>query len=240
MIKKISFIIFLTIASSYTYSQALWIFLLGDKVSTEKFQMGTNISLAYTNLEGLQDADYRIDWAFGGFAEIKITDKWSFQPEMMIKGPAGAKNIYDYELEGPLVDTLFSNRETHYRFTYFSLPLYMKFKTKYIGFGLGPQIALMYRAKSFFKGTSQNDFKYKIEKELIRNKDKINYLDVGITAMIEYYLFPRKKLMSMRIGLKYYYGFISPLKNESNINNSIFMLTWGIPIGDETKINNPE
>ncbi len=238
MYKKISFIIFLTLASSYTYSQALWIFLLGDKVSSEKFQMGTNISLAYTNIEGLQDAVYRLDWAFGGFAEIRINNKWSFQPEMMIKGPAGAKNIYNYELEKPLVDTLFSSIATHYKFTYFSLPLYIKYKTKYIGFGLGTQVAIMYNGRSFFDGKTKSDYNYKIEKKL--TKEKVNIFDVGVTAMIEYYLFPKKKLMSMRIGIKYYYGFLSPLKEESNINNSIFMVTWGIPVGDERKVNNLE
>ena len=238
MFKKICFIFFLIIFSSYSYSQALWIFLLGDKVSTDKFQMGTNVSLAYTNLEGLQDAAYRLDWAFGGFAEIKITDKWSFQPEMMIKGPAGAKNIYNYELEGPLVDSLFTKKTTHYKFTYFSLPLFMKFKTKYIGFGLGTQIAYMYKARSYFDGKTDSGYEYKISKGLI--KENVNHFDIGVTAMLEYYLFPKKELMSMRISLKYYYGFLSPIKAESNINNSIFMLTWGIPIGDETKINNPE
>jgi hypothetical protein len=238
MSKKIIGLVLLFFIINIANSQALWIFLLGDKVSTEKFQMGTNISLAYTNLEGLKDATYRLDWAFGGFAEVKITDKWSFQPEMMIKGPAGAKNIYNYELESPLIDTLFSNRTTHYRFTYFSLPFFMKYKTKFIGFGFGPQVSVMYKGRSFFEGKTKTNYEYKIEKRL--TKEKVNMFDVGVTAMIEYYLFPKKKLMSMRISLKYYYGFLSPLKNETDINNSIFMLTWGIPIGDETKINNPE
>lgn len=215
-------------------AQALWIFLLGDKVSTEKFQMGTNVSLAYTNFDGLTDADYRLDWAFGGFAEVKITDKWSFQPEMMIKSPAGAKTIYDYKLEAPLVDSLFAKRNTHYRFTYFSLPLYMKYKTKYIGFGLGVQVGVVYKAKSIFEGETVGGYEYKIAKSII--KDKVNYFDVGATAMLEYYLFPKKKLMSMRLGIKYYYGFISPLKYEPSARNSVLMVTWGIPVGDEGKV----
>lgn len=238
MHKKFILIFLLIISANIANSQALWIFLLGDKVSTEKFQMGTNISLAYTNIEGLQNATYRLDWAFGGFAEVKITDKWSFQPEMMIKSPAGTKNIYNYKLEHPLADSLFTNRSTHYRFVYFSLPLFMKYKTKYIGFGLGAQVSLMYKAKSYFKGETTSGYSYKIEENIL--KEKVNYFDVGVNAMIEYYLFPKKKLMSMRIGLKYYYGFLSPLKGENNINNSIFMLTFGIPVGDETKINTHE
>ena len=203
MHKKLILIFLFVISVGVANSQALWIFLLGDKVSSEKFQMGTNISLAYTNLEGLQNATYRLDWAFGGFAEVKITDKWSFQPEMMIKGPSGAQNIYNYQLEKPLADSLFSNRSTHYRFVYFSLPLFMKYKTKYIGFGIGTQVSYMYKAHSYFKGKTENDFTYKIEKSIL--KDKVNRFDIGVTALIEYYLLPKKKLMSMRIGLKYYF-----------------------------------
>ncbi len=215
-------------------SQAMWIFLLGDKVSTEKFQMGMNLSLTSSWLRDFNGQNYHISWGFGGFAEVKLNDKWSFQPETLVKSPGGEDNIKDYQLKAPLVDSLFTSSKTSIKLTYFSVPLYIKYKTKYVGFGFGPQIGLLYRAQTVFKGEGINGDNYQITENILPD----TYLfDYGITGLLEFYLVPKKKLMSMRIGIKYYYG-ISPIsKYDSSIHNSTFLFTVGIPIGDESKTN---
>ena len=222
--------------SKQGYGQALWIFLLGDKVSTEKFQMGMNLSAASTWINPINNSSNRITWAFGGFAEWKINKHWSFQPEMIMKNPGGAHHLSKYELSPPLKEDDFKDIDTSVKLTYMSMPIYIKFKTKYIGFGIGPQFGLLYRAISVFEG---EDILTKKQHKITENiYDRTNVFDYGLSTMLEYYLFPKKKLMTMRIGLKYYYGMGNISTNGSVNKNSTLLLTLAIPVGDETKIKN--
>jgi len=219
--------------SKQVYSQALWIFILGDKVSTEKFQMGMNLSAASTWINQIDNSTNRITWAFGGFAEWKLNKHWSFQPEMIMKSPGGAHHLSGYELSPPLKEEDFKNIKTSIKLTYFSIPIYIKFKTKYIGFGLGPQFGLLYRATTVFEGEEILTGKHhEIKENIITHTNNFDY---GLSTMFEYYLVPKKGLMSMRIGIKYYYGFGDISTNNNTNKNSTLLLTFAIPVGDETK-----
>ena len=234
MNKQLKIIIILSfMVSKQTYSQALWIFLLGDKVSTEKFQMGMNLSAASTWINDIENSTNRITWAFGGFAEWKLNEHWSFQPEMIMKNPGGARNLENYELDAPLAENQFEKNKTSVKLTYVSIPIYLKYKTKYLGLGFGPQFGLLYRASSVFEGKNITTGKqYEIKENIIH---RTNNFDYGLSAMLEYYLMPKKKLMSMRIGIKYYYGFANITTNNITNRNSTLLITLAIPVGDETK-----
>ena len=73
--------------------QAILIILFGDKLSTEKFQLGINADLTWSDLSGISDTKMRMSWSFGAYGEIKLSNHWRLQPELTIKTPAGAKNL---------------------------------------------------------------------------------------------------------------------------------------------------
>jgi len=88
--KIITSLLVLFLFSSVSNAQALLIILFGDKLSTETFQMGINASLGYSGLNGAPgNPEYRVDWAFGAFGEVKFTDKWYLHFDLTIKTPAG-------------------------------------------------------------------------------------------------------------------------------------------------------
>ena len=91
--------------TSITNGQALLIILFGDKLSTETFQMGINASLGYSGLNGtVGNADYRTDWAFGAFGEIKFNDMWYLHFDFTITTPAGADDVAPFTEVIPEVD----------------------------------------------------------------------------------------------------------------------------------------
>ena len=47
------------------HGQALLILVFGDKLSTEKFQVGINADLTWTNATNVDNSKVRLGWLFG-------------------------------------------------------------------------------------------------------------------------------------------------------------------------------
>jgi len=92
------------------------------------------------------------------------------------------------------------------------------------------------------KARSFEDIVTILQKELAidNGKELIHKFDVGAFAMAEIYLTPSHPKTSMRISLRYYFGFLDPIKNYSGVHNSTLMATFGIPIGGKSKIKTTE
>lgn len=230
--KKIIIIIFLltTILSNVSQGQALLMLLFGDKLSTEKFQMGINASGTYSNLIGLDNGDYRLDWAFGAFGEIKFSEKWFLHFNLTVKTPAGAKGVAPFTEVIPEFESLFTDYSITRKFNYITLPVMVKYKIGPVKAGIGAQIGYLTSAKDIYTGNTIYEDDFTMERDVTQYH---NDWDAGLSAIIDYYFKPEKNMLSMRLGLKYYYGLTDIMKDNTGdaISHSIFMLTLGIPVG---------
>ena len=89
--KKILLII--TVAFTFqttSNAQALLMLLFGDKLSTEKFQMGINAAVTGSDIAGIADAKFRYSWAFGAFGEV-IGDKRTAVRSVFCRAPMAAR-----------------------------------------------------------------------------------------------------------------------------------------------------
>jgi hypothetical protein len=219
-------------------AQALLIILFGDKLSTEKFQMGINADVSYTNLNGYDGTKYRWDWAFGAFGEIRLNDHWSLQPEITVKTPAGAKEIPGLNPGNPILDSLFNGVSVTRKMNYLTLPIYVKYKTGKFGFALGPQIGYLTGATDYYEGSTIVGDQFTLQKGVTGLH---NRWDAGATVLLDFIFKPQKKMRSMRLGLKYYIGLTDIVKDNPGdaVTNSIFLLSLGIPVGgsDEEEAN---
>ncbi len=145
-------LLILLFSSIVVKSQVMWMVIFGDKLSNDKIQSGANISVSLANFAGLSDAQYQPSWALGGYTEITIDSHWKLQPEFVFKSPSGASNLESYYQISGLPDSLVSESRVYADIINFSIPIYLKYKTKYVGFGIGPQFSLAYRAKLIEKG----------------------------------------------------------------------------------------
>jgi len=233
---KIRIVVLLTLMSISIsgMSQAMWIMIFGDKLSTERMQSGVSISVAGINLMGLDDARPALNWAIGGFSDIRISKKnLFFAFDFTMKSPLGAGNLNSYFSDIIPDTSIIKSQNIILNNVAMSLPLYLKYKTKYIGFGLGPQMSYIYKSTLRYKAETSNGRSILVKDS---GKEFIHHFDIGAFAMAEVYLTPSNPKTSMRIGIRYYFGLLEPLKNFSGIHNSTLMVSFGIPIGGKSKI----
>ena len=111
-----------------------------------------------------------------------------------------------------------------------SQPVYIKYATGSFKFGLGGQLGYLSSATDVYEGSTILGDDFSMNREVVEYH---NRWDAGITAMIDYFFMPEKKMKSLRLSLKYYYGLTDILKDNPGdaVNNSIFLLSLGIPVG---------
>ena len=72
-----------------------------------------------------------------------------------------------------------------------------------------------------------------VENIMVYSSHQLNRWDAGVTGIIDYFFKPEKNMRSLRLSLTYYYGLTDMLKDNTGDawNNSIFLLSIGIPVG---------
>ena len=230
MKKYLLIFLFLFSFNQTAHSQALLIILFGDKLSTETFQMGINASLSASDLIGIDNTKYRISWAFGAFGEIRFSDSWFLHIDLTLKTPGGAKNVPPFTDVLPVVDSLFTDVNVTHTFNYVTLPVYIKYATGSFKFGLGGQLGYLTSATDVYKGLTILGDDFSMNRDVAEYH---NHWDAGVTAMVDYFFKPEEKMRSLRLSLKYYYGLTDIIKDNPGdvVNNSIFLLSLGIPVG---------
>ncbi len=216
-------------------SQAMWLLIFGDKISNDKLNSGITVSFAGVDLYNLENAKIAPNWALGGFMDISVfkNKNWVASVDFTFKSPFGARNIDNF-FDDIIADSIDLKKETMViNNTAFTLPLYMKYKTKYIAFGAGFQMSLIYKGTLKYTAVTSSKETIKITQNI--NK-KIKKFDIGPFVMFEFFLKPNNHQKSLRIGARYFYGLLSPSKTENNIHNATFMATLCVPIGGKNAV----
>ncbi len=216
--------------------QAILIILFGDKLSTEKFQLGINADLTWSNLSGISDTKSRMSWSAGAYGEIKLGNHWRLQPELTIKTPAGAKNLTAGAPGNPfvpvgdsLVDAALATGTITRSTQYITVPLTLKYVVGPLGFGAGAQIG--------FLTSGSDELQSDVLQGQLRLKESVtstlNTVDAGLVFSLDFALAPQKQMRSMRINVKYYLGLLDTVKNNSGdaVRNSILFVGLDIPVG---------
>ncbi|RLD45335.1 MAG: hypothetical protein DRI86_05745 [Bacteroidetes bacterium] len=207
-------------------SQALMILIFGDKLSNERMQSGINVFVTQSTFNGMSDATVLTSWALGGFTDIKLKNNWYASIELTVKSPTGAKgllNYYDHYIPNDSITV----EDLHIEITNFSVPLYIKYKTKYFNIAAGPEMIFAYASDLVYTAKTIGGENIAVKSSA---KEYINTFDIGFSGTFEFLLFPKRPKTSVRLGLRYYYGFISPLKDYAKSRNSVLMFKVGIPI----------
>jgi hypothetical protein len=113
----------------------------------QEIKFGAKVGLNASTLTGdIEDAKMLIGAHLGGFVEIKLTDKFSFQPELLYS-MQGAKTEYT-ETFSSFGETEKETYEEKIRLGYLNLPLMFKFyATDKFSIEAGPQIGFLMSAK---------------------------------------------------------------------------------------------
>ena len=123
-------------------------------INAQEITFGAKAGVNFSTIGGDETGDYESKTGFhiGAVAEIMISDKFSFQPELMYSSQ-GAKSSYSgtFTLLG---DTIYETEELKYKLDYINIPLMAKYYVAE-GFSIeaGPQIGFLVSAKDEFEFT---------------------------------------------------------------------------------------
>lgn len=122
-------------------------------VTAQEIKFGAKVGLNISTLTGdVEDAESLIGLHLGGFTEIKLSEKFAFQPELLYS-MQGAKNE-NSESEVIGANTYTYTEENKIKLDYLNVPLLMKyFATKELFIEAGPQIGFLMSAKNEYKET---------------------------------------------------------------------------------------
>lgn len=244
-IKKILIpVLAIMLVSQVMQGQVLISLLFGDKLNSPTLKFGLDGGANFSTISNLSESKYHTGFNLGFYFDflLKKDQPWYIHTGVLVKSPMGAAGLSPYHLTNPdsaYLDTLFANGSVDRHLRYFNVPILVRYKVKdRLFFELGPMLGLMYKANDVFTTEIENEKDLSFENKVI---DLFKRFDVGGMAGIGYSL---GALNGMNFGLRYYYGFMDIVKNNSGDpqRNSSFYLFASIPIGagDKSKAKNAE
>lgn len=182
--------------------------------NAQETKFGAKAGLNLANLTGdVQDASMKVGFHVGGFVEIKVSDKFSVQPELLFS-TQGAKEKYSESETGYSY-----TEESKLNLSYLNIPIMAKY---YVAdkFSLeaGPQIGFLMSAKSDFSFSETVGGVTNSGSQNVDVKDNLESIDFGFNLGLGYDF-----TENVSAGARYNLGLSNIAKTEN---------------GDDTKIQN--
>ena len=168
---------------------------------------GLNLSNVSIEIEDGMETDVKVGYNFGAFAEISLSEKFIFQPELLFsaQGFRVKQSIDEFSFE-----------QTN-KMNYLNIPLMFRYAIfNKFGLEVGPQIGFLLSANSEIKATF-NGVSETLNQDF---KDSVKSIDFGLNFGASYDVSE-----NIIIGARYNLG-LSNINNEdgdaNKINNTVF------------------
>lgn len=224
-IKAAIFITLILACSTIARSQVIISLLFGEKLNSEKLSFGLLVGNSWSRLSDYKTSSSLSTLNLGLYLNWKMSERFFLQFDAQAKYTLGARELPVYQLNDAGLDTMFATGHVERKINYLGLVTTAQYRVfNYFNVEVGPQITLRTKAKDIFY-TDRNDGTLKFEKNI---SDAATRFDIGAMTGISYQI----KGNGIKIGVRYYFGFIDifPQDAGSNTNRS-FLLSGYIPVG---------
>lgn len=210
-------------------SQILISLLLGDVLNSDKIEFGLDGGMNFGNIANLESGESLRMFNMGFYFDIKLKQQLMLHTGVLVKSNQGADKLNVYSLDNSNLDDVFASGYITRKISNFSVPIMLKYRfATLFHVEAGPMLALRTRGYDVFKTSviDDDDASYKLD-----IKDNYKRIDAGIMCGVGMKL--SKVPKSSQIGIRYYYGLVDPLKNNTGDpqNFSSLYLYVSIPIG---------
>ena len=176
---------------------------------------GLNISSATGDTQIFGDLSSKVGLQLGGFAEIKISDKFAIQPELLYSSQ-GVK-----ETDTDVISGIVVTEKTTQKLAYLNIPVMAKYYVAE-GFSLeaGPQLGFLMSAKAEVESSALG----KSVTASADNKEDFNSTDFAFNLGAGYDV-----AENINLGIRYSIGLSNVLKNSGpySVSNSNFAFAVG-------------
>jgi opacity protein-like surface antigen len=182
--------------------------------NAQEVKFGVKGGINLSTLTGdIEEASSKVGFQVGAFAEIKLTEKFSIQPELLYSAQ-GVKTEFN-DMDG--------SEENKINLGYLNIPVMAKYYVaEKFSLEAGPQVGFLLSAKNDFSSFDGEDsFSKNID-----IKDNFKSIDFGVNFGAGYDF-----TENLSAGLRYNLGLSNILENEAGDNfkqkNSVFSLSVG-------------
>jgi hypothetical protein len=173
---------------------------------TPFFQAGIKGGVNVTKVDGISFKDeFKFGYQLGGFAQIKLSDTWQIQPEVLF-------NQYNTRTDTSLGNVFKISNLNNVQLNYLSVPLLLSYTpAKFISFQAGPQYAILLdKHKNLFEN----------------GKDAFKSGDLSILGGVQV------NISNFRFGARYFIGLadINDVGKSDKWKNQGFTLSLGLRI----------
>jgi hypothetical protein len=219
-------------------SQVLISLIFGDKLNSPNVEFGLDGGVNFGKIAHLEPSKYLPMFNLGFYFDIRLKGPLLLHTGVIVKSTQGAGSLDPYLLNNPSLDTVFVDGVIDRKITYFHVPIMLKYRfATYFHVEAGPVLALRTKGYDTFLNSvkDDNDLSYKLDV-----RDKYKRIDAGIMVGAGAKL--SKKPKSTQTGIRYYYGFVDPLKDNTGKPQyfSSIYLFFSIPIGANASKDQPE
>ena len=215
-------------------SQVLISLLLGDVLNSEKIEFGLDGGVNFANISNLDPGKSVAFFNLGFYFDIKLKEQLMLHTGVLVKSNQGEDKLDPYPLNNPNLDAVFSTGHITRKINNFSVPIMLKYRfAGLFHLEAGPMLALRTKGYDEFKNTvvDAEDVTYKLD-----IKDNYKRIDAGIMVGAGFKL-SKKIPKSSQIGIRYYYGLVDPLIDNTgkSQNFSSLYLYYSLPIGTHSR-----
>jgi hypothetical protein len=229
--KKFIFLAVFIFAGMTAQSQVLISLLLGDVLNSEKVEFGLDGGVNFANISNLDPSKSLALFNLGFYFDLKFEQNKNLMVHtgVIVKSNQGADKLAVYSLNDENLDNIFATGYITRKISQFSVPILFKYRFKTLfHVEAGPMLALRSKGYDEFFNTytDKDDVSYRVD-----IKDNYKRIDAGI--MVGTGIKLSKIPKSSQIGVRYYYGLVDPLKENTgkSQNFSSLYLYFSIPIG---------
>jgi len=174
-------------------AQVLLGYLFGEKLSSENFNLGFEVGVNFSSLDGFAGADRVHHPVFGLFGDWRFSEHFHLGGAILPLASRGAEGLTPVATGDPALDTQTTGATMERSTSYVEIPLLLKWAPKrQQGFraGAGPSLGIVTGATDRYRIVSAVGTPYVLERDIA---DRLPGLDMGLAMEVEW----RFKMLSI-------------------------------------------
>lgn len=186
-------VVTLLLVSAPARGQVLMGYLFGDKLASETFNMGFEVGMNFSSLEGLDGAERMNRTAFGLFGDWRFSETFHLGGAVLPFAGRGAEGLTPVPTGDPALDSQVAGGTMTRSLNYVEIPVLLKWAPKREeGFrvGAGPSFGILTGANDRYETITAGGTGYVVEQDI---GGQLPGLDLGLSVDLEW----RFKLLSI-------------------------------------------